>query len=720
MSQVNCLTVNDNPPKKMEDEYGIEIRDTGVPAVFDACCKKWAIKALVEMGGHTNILRLQNCAEPELLRYLGIHANLEESYEQTLVLNAVKEKYKELVNPNQLMPVNTTLNKNIDWLGKQLGLSENDQKILLLCVLEKHNIFLKQSLAAIGEMKESKLMSVVSILLDIPLRCVYDAFAEHGLLTRTGLLTTITYLDSLDFGSKVDLISGLAERLMEEQTDFFDIFKHNFVAAPIPSLKIEDYAHVSNKVENAVHLLKTAIKEKRIGTNILLFSKPGTGKSELARVIAEEVGADAFEVSVGGRPGERYSNVNRLSAYMLSQTILAKSPNKLIIFDECEDISTKCDDEDQFMKPRRSSGKGMKGAMNQLLETNNVPCIFITNDLGCFQDPAFLRRIDICIQLEIPPLSVRVDMLKTFTTGMQVSEEWCKQTASNESISPAMMSKAVNVANAIQASSKNSLAEQVLSELLDSSLKAQSIQVKPKKSQSNALNYNLDYVNTDVNLKEITESLKTHACARILLYGVSGSGKSAYALHLAESIGKRAIIKQASDIFSKYLGDTEKCIAQMFSEAKEESAVLILDEADSYLRDRTQGLKSFEITIVNEMLTQMEAFEGIFIATTNLIDFICPSAMRRFDLKAKFDYLKPNDAITVFNETCKLLNVEPYLADDVSARQLTQLSPGDFSVVFRQAKFKKITTYQQVLKILEQEKSIKNLTLNSKMGFLTN
>ena len=86
MSQVNCLTVNDNPPKKMEDEYGIEIRDTGVPAVFDACCKKWAIKALVEMGGHTNILRLQNCAEPELLRYLGIHANLEESYEQTLAI----------------------------------------------------------------------------------------------------------------------------------------------------------------------------------------------------------------------------------------------------------------------------------------------------------------------------------------------------------------------------------------------------------------------------------------------------------------------------------------------------------------------------------------------------------------------------------------------------------------------------------------------------------
>ena len=120
------------------------------------------------------------------------------------------------------------------------------------------------------------------------------------------------------------------------------------------------------------------------------------------------------------------------------------------------------------------------------------------------------------------------------------------------------------------------------------------------------------------------------------------------------------------------------------------------------------------------MLTQMEAFEGIFIATTNLIDFICPSAMRRFDLKAKFDYLKPNDAITVFNETCKLLNVEPYLADDISAGQLTQLSPGDFSVVFRQAKFKKITTYQQVFKILEQEKSIKNLTLNSKMGFLTN
>jgi len=719
MNQVNCLTANANSPKKIEDEYGIVMRDTGVPTVFDACCKKWSIKALVEMGGHTNILRLQNCAEPELLRYLGINANLEESYEQTLVLNAVKEKYKELVKPDQLIPDNTTLNQNIAWLGNQLGLSADDQKILLLCVLEKHNIFLKQSLAAIGEMTESKLMSVVSILLDIPLRRVYDAFADHGLLTRTGLLSTHTYLDSLDFGSKVDLISGLAERLMEEQTDFFDIFRHNFVVAQKPSLKIGDYAHVSTKVENVVHLLKTAIKAKRIGTNILLFSKPGTGKSELARVIAKEVGADAFEVSVGGRPGERYSNVNRLSAYMLSQTILAKSPNKLIIFDECEDISTIRDDEDQFMKPRRSSGKGIKGAMNQLLETNNVPCIFITNDLGCFQDPAFLRRIDICIQLDIPPLSVRVDMLKTFTSGMQVSEEWCKQTASNESISPAMMTKAVDVANAIQASSKNSMSEDILSELLDSSLKAQSISVKPKKSKSTTLGYNLDYVNTDVDLKEITESLKTHTSARILLYGVSGSGKSAYALYLAESIGKRAIIKQASDILSKYLGDTEKCIAQMFAEAREENAVLILDEADSYLRDRTQGLKSFEITIVNEMLTQMEAFEGIFIATTNLSNFICPSAMRRFDLKAKFDYLKPNDAIVLFKETCKLLNVEPFETDEISSGQLTQLSPGDFSVVFRQAKFKKVTTYQHVLKILEQEKSIKNLSSNAAMGFLT-
>lgn len=718
MNQMEYTNICDHSSLNIDVEDPPIERDAGVPAVFDACCKKWAIRALIEMGGHTNVIRIQNCSEPGLLRYLGVGANLENFYDQALVLSAVKEKYKELTKPQVGIPVNTTLYKNVTWLGSQLGLSVDEKKILLLCVLEKQNIFLRQSLSSIGDMTQPKLMGVISTLLDIPLRRVHDAFSEQSTLTRTGLLFTNTYLEVLDFGAKIDLISGLAESLMEEQRNFFDIFSSNFVVSPKPILTLSDYAHVSQKVENIIHLLKTSISTHRIGTNVLIYGPPGTGKSELARVIAHSIGADAFEVTVGGKPGERYSNVNRLSAYMLSQTILSKAKNKLIIFDECEDIAFRRDDEDHFSKSQRSGTKGMKGAMNQLLTTSDVPAIFITNDLGCFQDRAYLRRMDLCLRLDVPPVGVRTQMLRTFTNGMNVSDEWCKQTASNEAISPAMMAKAVNVACAIQASNSNSKNESVLTDLLESSLTAQSFPVKSIHSNGISLPYCLDYVNTDVELQEITESLKTHSEARLLLYGVSGTGKSAYAKHLAETIGKPALIKQASDIFSKYVGDTEKSIARVFKEAEEEDAVLILDEADSYLRDRTQGLKGYEMTMINEMLTQIEMYKGIFIATTNLSDGMDQAAMRRFDAKIHFNYLKPDQASKMMLETCRILNINDYVYDESIQKCLTQLSPEDFAVVIRQAKFKKISTYVQVLKILDQEKAMKRLATGGSIGFL--
>ncbi|SFV60837.1 ATPase, AAA family [hydrothermal vent metagenome] len=90
-----------------------------------------------------------------------------------------------------------------------------------------------------------------------------------------------------------------------------------------------------------------------------------------------------------------------------------------------------------------------------------------------------------------------------------------------------------------------------------------------------------------------------------------------------------------------WVGGTEKNIANAFREAKEEKAVLVFDEVDSFLADRTGAKQSWEVTQVNEMLVQMENFDGIFIATTNLMDNLDRASLRRFDLKLEFSYLKP-------------------------------------------------------------------------------
>jgi transitional endoplasmic reticulum ATPase len=83
--------------------------------------------------------------------------------------------------------------------------------------------------------------------------------------------------------------------------------------------------------------------------------------------------------------------------------------------------------------------------------------------------------------------------------------------------------------------------------------------------------------------------------------GTPGSGKSAYACHLAHRLDLEILEKRFSDLTSKYLGESEKAIAAAFEEAADLRAFLLLDEADSLLCDRTVARNSWEVTQVNDV-----------------------------------------------------------------------------------------------------------------------
>jgi SpoVK/Ycf46/Vps4 family AAA+-type ATPase len=135
------------------------------------------------------------------------------------------------------------------------------------------------------------------------------------------------------------------------------------------------------------------------------------------------------------------------------------------------------------------------------------------------------------------------------------------------------------------------------------------------------------------------------------------------------------------------VGATEKNIARMFSQARAERAVLLLDEADSFLQDRRRACASWDVTQVNEMLTQMEEFDGLFICSTNLADNLDQASFRRFGLKVKFGYLRPEQAWAMFS--ADLLRrghaLDPSSAEAQSlwgaVRLLENLTPGDFATV---------------------------------------
>jgi len=69
---------------------------------------------------------------------------------------------------------------------------------------------------------------------------------------------------------------------------------------------------------------------------------------------------------------------------------------------------------------------------------------------------------------------------------------------------------------------------------------------------------------------------------------------------------------------SPYVGETEQNIAEAFATAGERGALLLIDEADSFLYRRETAQRSWEVRQVNEMLVQLEHLRGPFVATTNL------------------------------------------------------------------------------------------------------
>ncbi|MBI5908181.1 MAG: ATP-binding protein, partial [Burkholderiales bacterium] len=199
--------------------------------------------------------------------------------------------------------------------------------------------------------------------------------------------------------------------------------------------------------------------------------------------------------------------------------------------------------------------------------------------------------------------------------------------------------------------------------------------------------YDLSMLNvaSRFDVSRIVQALQSRGHGTLCFYGAPGTGKTALVEHLAKSLSRPLIIRQASDLMSKYVGETEQNMAAMFSEAEAEKAVLLLDEADSFLQDRRGAQRTYEVTEVNEMLHGMERFSGIFVCTTNLLESLDQAALRRFTFKIRFMPLTAAQREKMF-VTEALAGADAALTEPLRERlaRLTQLCPGDFAAVKRQ------------------------------------
>lgn len=137
--------------------------------------------------------------------------------------------------------------------------------------------------------------------------------------------------------------------------------------------------------------------------------------------------------------------------------------------------------------------------------------------------------------------------------------------------------------------------------------------------------------------------------SKILFYGSAGTGKTITALALAKSLKKPILHFDCSKILSMYVGESEKNVRKIFDSYKDiakqskNDPILLLDEADQFLSMRTSGgngADKMHNQMQNIFLEQIEKFEGILIATTNLLETLDSAFSRRFNYKIEFK--RPN------------------------------------------------------------------------------
>jgi len=240
--------------------------------------------------------------------------------------------------------------------------------------------------------------------------------------------------------------------------------------------------------------------------------------------------------------------------------------------------------------------------------------------------------------------------------------------------------------------------------LINSSLRAQGHRALVKKDKPDAARYDIGFVNVNVDLERLVESVRSVKEGRFCFHGASGTGKTAFARWLAEQAEMPLIVKRASDLLDPFVGGTEQKIAEAFEEAKDTKFALLIDEFDSFLQDRRAAQRNWEISQVNEMLVQIEEFRGVFIATTNRLNAMDHAILRRFDLKIEFGCLSSQQLLSVFRQHCHSLELgDPSAEAIVSLRRLANTTIGDFAVIKRQSRLNKIASPEMLLSRLREE-----------------
>ena len=394
--------------------------------------------------------------------------------------------------------------------------------------------------------------------------------------------------------------------------------------------------------------------------SILIYGPSGTGKSYFLRYLADQIGVNTIEKTardlISKYNSETIQNINRMFQE-------AEARKAMIIMDEIETLLQK---RDENLSVYRSE---ITNAFLIGIENCKYPFAGTTNHYELI-DPAIIRRF---------VFKTKFDYL-TKVQNAVAFKHFFKMKA------PDALSQIGGLTNGDFSTVKKKAI--ILDKMNDADELVEMLKDESTQKTTSIISQNIEvadfdknFLNTDIKqldalIKQVKNKKKTNIS--FLLYGPSGTGKSMYLRYIASQLGYEVIERRMSDIVSKWHGETSINLAKAFAEARDRRAFLIFDEIDGILYNKQNITSAWMGEQVNEFLIQLENHPFPVGGTTNYIQNVEPAALRRFTIKALFDYLKPEQYDYVYE---KIFGFK--LKEDIS--YFKRLTPALFKKAYTKA-----------------------------------
>ncbi len=506
-----------------------------------------------------------------------------------------------------------------------------------------------------------------------PLDKRYFAEVLESLAVTKGDNIMVPYFGSKLIFNIVAMAPNADAVVVTKRTEFV-ISERGEALRNVPQITYEDIGGLKDEIQKVREMIELPLRHpelfERLGIEppkgVLLYGSPGTGKTLLAKAVANE--SAAYFISIGGPEiMSKYYGESEARLREIFKEAKEKSPS-IIFIDEIDSIAPKREEVTGEVERRVVSQ--LLNLMDGLEARGKVIVIAATNRQNAL-DPALRRpgRFDREIEIKVPDKKGRLEILQIHTRNMPLTsdvdqeklasvthgfvgadlEYLCKEAGmkSLRRLLPELKLKeeridyeTLNKLQVTMSDFEKALKDVQPSALREVFLESPNVKWSDIGGLENIKKELQEAIEWPLRFPEVYQKVGYSMPKGILLYGPSGTGKTLLAKSVATESEVNFISVRGPELLSKWVGESERGVREIFRKARQAGpCIIFFDELDSLAPMRGYGMGESMVTerVVSSLLTELDGIQElqqvIVLAATNRIDMVDPALLRagRFD-----------------------------------------------------------------------------------------